>query len=333
MKKTLRISRASFPGVGNFSWLNFFFNILSKKYDVIIDSENPDIVFYTNQFYRENELDYYTNATVKGIHEYTNENIKKVFLSGEARPDFMSHINKGSNYYALGYEHHDHERYLRFPTMVLDAFVLHNEGGMFDTPYGWMLEKKDFNKIKENKKHFCSLVQASHNPDREKLFDLIQKEYYIKSSGPWKPTISDSESLNPYKYHNYSNPEYMGRIDGLTYRDKVNFFSDSWFNLSFQFTNTDYLTQEKIIHAYASNSIPLFYGNKFLTEEGFNPKSFINGHDFNSFEDMFEFIKDVYNDENKLRTYFEEPIFVNNKLPEYFEDEYILNFLTKIIEE
>ena len=91
--KTIRISRANFPGVGNFSWMNFFYEILSKKYNVIIDSKNPDLVIYTNQFYRENELDYYTNEIVKGIHEY-NDDVKKIFISGEARPDFLSHLNK-----------------------------------------------------------------------------------------------------------------------------------------------------------------------------------------------------------------------------------------------
>lgn len=332
MKKEIRLSRASFPGVGNFSWINFFVNILQKKYEVIIDAKNPDLVIYTNQFYRENELDYYTNETVRGIHEY-NDSIKKVFLSGEARPDFMSHINKGENYYALGYEHHNHERYLRFPTLVLDTFVLHNEGGMFDTPYGWLLEKRNADEIINSKKHFCSLVQASNNPDRAKFFDIVEKKYYIKSSGPWRQTIRDEDGLNMHKYHNYSNPDYMGRIDGLTYRDKVNFFSDTMFNMSFQFTNTDYLTQEKIIHSYAANCIPIFYGNQYIEDEGFNPETFINCHRFENFEDVFEFTSEVYEDKSKLRKYFEVPIFINNKLPEYFNEEYILNFFEKIIEE
>lgn len=330
MKKKLKISRASFPGVGNFSWMNFFVNILKKKYDVVIDAINPKIVIYTNQFYRENEIDYYTNETIRGIHQY-DDSIKKIFISGEARPDFNSHLNKGENYYALGYEHLDRKNYLRFPTYVLDAFVLHNEGGMFDNPFGWLTQKRNSEEIMRSKKHFCSIVQASYNPDREKLFNLIQSKHYIKSSGPWKPTIDDSESLNPYKYHNYSSKEYMGRIDGLTYRDKVNFFSNCVFNISFQYTDTDYLTQEKIIHSYASNSIPLFYGNKFIEDEGFNPNSFINCHKFESFEDLVEFIDKLYSEKNRLKKYFEEPIFINNELPIYFQEEYILDFFDKII--
>jgi hypothetical protein len=331
MKKSVKISRASFPGVGNFSWMNFFVDILKKKYDIQIDSDNPDLVIYTNQFYRENELDYYTKKIVKGIHEY-DDSVKKIFISGEARPDFMSHLSKGDNYFVLGYEHINHDRYLRFPTYVLDTFVLHNEGGMFDDSFSWLTTERKYDKIKEKKKHFCSIVQASFNPDRDKFFDLAEKKHFIKSSGPYRTTVPGNEMLNPHKYHNYSSEEYMGKIDGLTYRDKVEFFSDCVFNMAFQFTDTDYLTQEKIIHSYASNSIPVFYGNKFIEDEGFNPNSFINGHKFENFEQLVNFIDELYNDEIRLKKYFEEPIFTNNKLPIYFEEEYVLNFFDKIIE-
>jgi hypothetical protein len=328
--KTIRISRANFPGVGNFSWMNFFYEILSKKYNVIIDSKNPDLVIYTNQFYRENELDFYTNEIVKGIHEY-NDNVKKIFISGEARPDFLSHLNKGENYYALGYEHHDHDRYLRFPTYVLDAHVLHNEGGLFESNFGWLTKPKKYEDIKLIKKHFCSLVQASFNPDRDQFFNIVEKYHYIKSSGPYRQTIPDSETLNPHKYHNYSNKDYMGKIDGLTYRDKINFFSDCTFNMAFQYTNTDYLTQEKIIHAFASNSIPIFYGNQYIEEEGFNPESFINAHKFKNFDELVDELNTIYSDNNKLKSYFESPIFNENKLPIYFDEDYILDFFSKII--
>ena len=134
------------------------------------------------------------------------------------------------------------------------------------------------------------------------------------------------------KYHNYSNKEYMGKIDGLTYRDKVNFFKDCFFNISFQYTNTDYLTQEKIIHAFAANTIPIFWGNKFIEQEGFNPDSFINLHSFDSFENAFAYIDSLYQDKDKMINVLSAPIFKNNILPDYFNNNYLLSFLEKIIE-
>ena len=157
-------------------------------------------------------------------------------------------------------------------------------------------------------------------------------KYFVKSSGPWRPTVSIEDELpNKYQYHNYSNKEYMGRIDGLTYKDKINFFKDSYFNLSFQWTNTNYLVQEKIVHSFAANSIPIFYGNKFIYDEGFNPNSFINVHSYNSFEECFDYVDNIYNNKNKLKTYYNEPFFIDNKLPIYFDKNYLLEFFDKII--
>ncbi len=44
--KTIRITRQGFPNVGQHSWMNYFKFILSKKYNVIIDPINPDIVIH-----------------------------------------------------------------------------------------------------------------------------------------------------------------------------------------------------------------------------------------------------------------------------------------------
>lgn len=329
--KKIKISRANFPGVGNFSWMNYFHNILKLKYDVEIDPINPDIIFYSNLYYSEGDMDYYTGGRVKGEHEYGNS-VKKIYITGEVESNYVDRVERGNNYFALGYHHLDHPRYSRFPTYVLDAFVLHNEGGMFQDPFSWIIKEKNTDEILRSKKYYCSVVQASNNARRDKLFTLISKKHWIKSSGPWRPTVKDSEALNHHKYHNYSNKEYMGKIDGLVYRDKVNFFKDCYYNIAIQYTNTDYLIQEKIIHAFAANTIPIFYGNKYILKEEFNPEAFINLHQFSeSFEDAVKYIDDVYHNYSKLRKYYSEPIFVNNTLPRYFSEEYVLNFLEKII--
>ena len=42
--RTVRITRQGFPNHGQHSWINYFKFILSKKYNVIIDPINPDII-------------------------------------------------------------------------------------------------------------------------------------------------------------------------------------------------------------------------------------------------------------------------------------------------
>ncbi len=50
--KTIRITRQGFPNVGQHSWMNYFKFILSKKYNVIIDPINPDIVIHSDLNYK-----------------------------------------------------------------------------------------------------------------------------------------------------------------------------------------------------------------------------------------------------------------------------------------
>lgn len=326
--REIRLSRSGFPGIGNFSWMNYFVKVLSNKYKVIIDSKNPDLVFCSNLHYNEGEFDYFTNDTIYSLEHY-GKNIKSVFLTGEASSHaFHQKLQEGNNSYVLGYTHIDHPRYLRFPTYILDVFVLHNEGGMFDHPFNWLTEKKNYENIIKDKKHFCSVVQKSVEHNREIMFDLIAKDFFIKSSGPWRATSPEFD-LNKNKYHN---GQYIGKIDGLTYKDKIEFFKDTIFNIAFQYTNEDYITQEKIVHAFAGNCIPIYKGNKFIEEEGFNPESFINTHRYNTLEEAYSVIREMYSDKNKLKNMIEAPIFVDNKLPIYFNEEYLLAFFDKILD-
>lgn len=333
--KTVHITRANFPGIGNFSWFNYFVGILSKKYMIVLDSLEPDIVIYTNQYYEIGGYDHLTHDVLRGEEDYNWRDFKKVFISGEARPDYQSRLDKG--HYCLGYEHIDHPNYLRFPSYVLDAFVLYDEGRMFADPFSWLTMPR-----RESRRNWwtnmyqelgMSVVQLSNNPDRDKMYDAIEKSgaIPIRSTGPWRGNMGGDNPLNPHQYHRGG--RFMGRIDGLTYRDKVNFFSNYLFNMAFQYTNTDYLTQEKIIHAFAADTIPVFYGNQFIEDEGFNPNAFINCHRFSNFEEVAGFMAElVLKSDNMVSNILREPIFVGNKLPDYFNDEYVLSFFEKIIE-
>jgi hypothetical protein len=121
-------------------------------------------------------------------------------------------------------------------------------------------------------------------------------------------------------------------MDGLTYREKIEFFKKYKFNIAIHLTNTDYIVQEKIYHSFFSGCIPIFFGNKYILEEGFNPDSFINLHDYSDLNSFLELVKNIDNDQNLYKKYIESPIFINNKLPEYFDFDYTLSFLEKIIE-
>jgi len=325
--KTIRITRQNFPNHGNHSWINYFKFILSKKYNVIIDPINPDIVIHSNLYCNENTIDTYTNHLPTNFHASKNKYKKFIYVSGEVSDFDM--VKQYENQWAIGYQKLEHERYLRQPSGVIDVWTLFDESRLTDCPLNWLTEKRDFDLIYKRNNRFCSITQASNNDYRGKIFDKLSEYKQVTSSGPWRQNIAKNEELNK---HQWMRQEYIGRNDGLTYREKIEFFKKYKFNMSIHFTNTDYILQEKIYHAYFAGAIPIFYGNKYILEEGFNPESFINLHNYDNLDYFLDDVKRIDNDKELHKKYIESPIFLNNKLPDYYDFDYTLSFLEKIIE-
>lgn len=324
--KTIKISRQGFPNQSMHSWMRYFIFILSKKYNVKIDAENPDLVICSNLFFDIEQTDTFLKSKPT-IYDVKDENKKFLFVSGEVA-DFNTGLHL-PNMWSIGYQHIDNQKYLRQPSGVIDVWTLFDESRLTDSPLNWLTSKRDFDKIYNRNNRFCSITQASHNDFREKVFDKLSEYKMVTSSGPWKQNINPEESVNKYQW---INSNFDGRMDGLTYREKIGFFEKYKFNISIHFTNTDYIVQEKIYHSFFSGAIPIFYGNRFILEEGFNPESFINLHDYENLDEFLELIKKIDSDKELHRKYIESPIFVNNKLPEYYDFDYTLSFLEKIIE-
>jgi len=324
--KTIRISRQGFPNESMHSWLRFFIFTLSKKYNVIVDAENPDLIIHSNLYYDGNKLD--TQLGRKPVQYDRNDPNKKfLFVSGEVS-DFESTI-KRYNHWAIGYQKLNHKRYLRQPSGMMDLWTLYDESRLVDSPLNWLTEKRNFDKISIRNTGFCSITQASHNDTRERVFNKLSEYKTVSSSGPWKQNLFGDDTLDR---HRWINSIYSGRMDGLGYREKIEFFQKYKFNISIHFTDTPYILQEKIFHAYFSGSIPIFYGNKFILEEGFNPNTFINLHDYSDLDEFLDLVKRIDSDESLYRSYIEEPIYVDNTPPEYISFDYTLDFLERIIE-
>ncbi len=79
------------------------------------------------------------------------------------------------------------------------------------------------------------------------------------------------------------------------------------------------------------NSLPIYWGNPNIQTD-FNPKSFINVHDYKSFDEAIEEIIRVDKDEGAYREYIEQPWFPNNKMPDVLELDYLSVKLFEAIE-
>jgi hypothetical protein len=158
---------------------------------------------------------------------------------------------------------------------------------------GYSFYSKDFQLKKENKEKFCCFVYSNCNwgdnvDNRNKLcLDLSQ----------YKKVDAGGECLNNVEKNIPLGAGY-----------KIEFQKEYKFCIAYENSLYPGYTTEKILHAYESNCIPIYYGSERIAED-FNKETFINAHDFNSSEELIEYIKRVDTDEELYNSYLNKPIF------------------------
>lgn len=93
---------------------------------------------------------------------------------------------------------------------------------------------------------------------------------------------------------------------GYRYEKKLEFMSQYRFTIAFENESAIGYTTEKMLHPLIAGSIPIYWGNPRVAEL-FNPESFINCHDFASFDHAIAHVKRVDNDEQLYRAYRAAP--------------------------
>lgn len=184
----------------------------------------------------------------------------KLFYTGEnIVPDFNLYD------YAIGFDYLDFgDRYLRLP-----LYCLYLE---FDGLINQQFKLSDKERL--NRK-FCSMVVSNNH-----YASSIRKEFF--------------EELSKYKRVD-SAGKYLNNMGGDYLKDKQAFISQYKFNIAFENSSVLGYTTEKLMHAMAADTLPIYWGNPLVGRD-FNPKSFVNLQDFKSVKECVDYI--VYLDQN-----------------------------------
>ena len=169
----------------------------------------------------------------------------------------------------------------------------------------------EWQKLIHEKNKFCAFVVKNDNPKRTwKRISFFHKlsKYKTVDSGGW--------ALNNIGY----------RVE-----NKLEFYKPYKFVIAFENKLSRGYTCEKIVHAMQSRCVPIYWGNPDIVRE-FNPKSFINLHDFKNDEEAIDHIIQVDQNPALLEQYLKEPFFYNNEINEWFDIKRLRNFLVKAIE-
>jgi hypothetical protein len=287
---------------------NYFFNLLSQKYDVIIEEEKPDFLFFSLGFgKRERE-------------KYLNHDCKKIFFTGEnLRPNlyFPCDIQEGRYQvgkadFSFSFDYSKDPRNYRLPLWVL--FI-----DWFDSPIdsdrdiSYLIPLENLLNRKINKKDkFCNFIFSNNQGRRLEILNEINNYKKVDCAG---------------RLVNNMNWNIQGRGDQ---KYKVDFINNYKFTIASENSKYDGYTTEKIIHPLSVGSIPIYWGSPRVKED-FNKECFINIDDFSSLSEMVEYLKNIDNDKNLYEKMIISPIFLNNKIPNFALPENVLKFFEEKI--
>ena len=87
------------------------------------------------------------------------------------------------------------------------------------------------------------------------------------------------------------------------------------------------------MHAFAAGTIPIYWGATDVCKD-FNPKSFINVHDYKSLDEVCQRVIEIDTDENEYLAMCKEPIYTDDSLCKNYYDntDFVWNFIAKIFE-
>ena len=195
----------------------------------------------------------------------------KIFWTGECQtPDFNLCD------YAIGFDHIEFgDRYLRYP-----LYYTYNVKAFEQMERKHLLTEEEI----AAKKDFCAFVCSNGRAAEQRVafFNALNAVRRVDSGGKLLNNV------------------------GAPVADKMAFQASHRFAIAFENTSYPGYTTEKIVEAYASGCIPIYYGDPLITRD-FNPKSFVNCADYGSFDEVVKRVIEIDDNPELLRQYLCAP--------------------------
>ncbi|CAE7446890.1 fucT, partial [Symbiodinium pilosum] len=110
--------------------------------------------------------------------------------------------------------------------------------------------------------------------------------------------------------------EIMNNVGGPV-EDKMEFLRGYRFNVCFENASHPGYCTEKLLHAFAAECIPIYWGDPACSSKGpgvsdFNPKALISAHDFENIAELMQYIERVDKDPALFESYLKQPILADH---------------------
>ena len=243
--------------------------------------------------FKKNHNAEYVLYSVSGKNILKHDGIR-IFITGEnVTPDF------NITDYAIGFDHLSFaDRYKRIP---LYRFYTDAYKSLCST-------RPDPESILNSKSSFCSYVMSNTKnsaPERTSIYEALSEYKVVSSGGKWRNNVGGPVS------------------------DKIQFQSTCKFALAIENSSSPGYCTEKFAQAAQSNCVPIYWGDPTITQQ-FNPKAFINAHNYPSLPDLIHDVRQIDQNDDRYLSMLAEPWFINGKEPDELKTESIQHFLENI---
>ncbi|WRC14645.1 fucosyltransferase [Helicobacter pylori] len=296
---------------------NILYFILSQHYTITLH-QNPnkpsDLVF-------SNPL-----GLARKILSY--QNTKRVFYTGENEVPNFNLFD-----YAIGFDELDfNNRYLRMP-LYYDR--LHYKAqSVNDTTAPYKLKpnslytlKKPTHHFKENHPNLCAVVNNESDPLKRGFASFVASNPNAPKRNAFYEALNSIEPV--------TGGGSVKNTLGYKVENKSEFLSQYKFNLCFENSQGYGYVTEKIIDAYFSHTIPIYWGSPSVAKD-FNPKSFVNVCDFKDFDEAIDYVRYLHTHPNAyLDMLYENPLNTLDGKAYFYQDlsfKKILDFFKTILE-
>lgn len=232
--------------------------------------------YYQVELSEDPEYIFFTEST----YDYLKHDCVRIFYSGEnVSPNFnLCDYAIGLDYITFG------DRYFRMPIYLVAQFYNDAELALAGGPD--FTQQKPFTKEDLAKKTgFCSFVYSNYLADgqREAIFNKLSAYKKVDAGGA-----------------------YLNNTGGRV-KNKLAFEMEHKFSIAFENSSSRGYTTEKLPNALVARTIPIYWGNPDVAKE-FNPRRFINCHEYKNFDEVVARVKEIDRDDELYLKIINEPI-------------------------
>jgi len=231
--------------------------------------------------------------------ECSYEGVRIHFNGENYIPDFNIH-DYGISYSNLTLE----DRHLQYPLYLVAEKPL------------LLASEKHLNidsKILDERPYFCNFIYGVSRDYRDKAFDVFSQ---------YKPVMSPGSGRNNMPNHPLVK----------TFEEKLKFLEKCKFTIAFDSTSLPGFATEKIMHAFAAKTIPIYFGDPNIGQH-FNKKSFIDVADYDyDLDRVLKRVMEIDQDDDLYLSILSQPVFKDENYIS-FKKEQFKSFLYHIFEQ